>query len=253
MDRSDSCGRTALSSTGRDFIDGTPAARQPADLSIRASRATGSGHGRTAATAPRGARHVGLVLMFRRGARSRRVGTGLPSLAGRRILVFDEGDGTRRRDRWPSSVASRAADCGATRSFVRTGSRRRLHARCVAAADHFKRARQRRVRDRQPPRRRDPLLERRLRRVTTDLDDGRCRSTMLTPMRLSHALSGQATVRPLPLLLRARGTRTHRRRRPDRRTASARDWAPPRSFHRNIRECASPTSTWMTTRASRRC
>ena len=38
----------------------------------------------------------------------------------------------------------------------------------------------------------------------TDLDDAAL-VTLLAPMRLAHALSGQPTVRPLPMLLVARG------------------------------------------------
>src|SRR5262249_5799113 len=38
----------------------------------------------------------------------------------------------------------------------------------------------------------------------TDLDDA-ARTTLLTPMRLVHALGGESTVRPLPLMLVARG------------------------------------------------
>ena len=55
----------------------------------------------------------------------------------------------------------------------------------------------------------------------TDLD-GRRVVTLLSPMRLAHALSSQPTVRPLPVLLVARGSTTRAGRRPARPAAGSR-------------------------------
>ena len=141
----------------------------------------------------------------RSGERSRRSRRRPDALAGRRILVFDEETGlgaavldraSRRRraaDRRPAGrTPSRASAITSSRSIrpMPTASsswlRRRVRRRPIELAgviDCWSAA---------PP-------------GATDLDTAAV-VTLLGPLRLAHALSGQPTVRPLPMLLVARGT-----------------------------------------------
>ncbi len=126
------------------------------------------------------------------------------SLAGRRILVFDEGGGVG------AAVSARLLSAGAHAIVVRQGDRFDRAGDDQYTIDPsdpggFKRlAAQVCTRDNrlagivdcwtaEPP-------------GSTDLDVAGV-VTLLAPMRLAHALSGQATVRPLAMVLVARGTR----------------------------------------------
>jgi acyl transferase domain-containing protein/SAM-dependent methyltransferase len=134
-------------------------------------------------------------------------GSSPSALAGRRVLVFDEESGIG------AAVAATLRDAGAHPIVVVQGGTFE-----AAASDRF-------VLDPAQPDGYTRLAKEvcapghndtRLAGVIdcwsaappadTDLDTAG-RITMLAPMRLAHALSGQATVRPLPLLLVARGTR----------------------------------------------
>ena len=169
-------------------------------LDRRAARAAGR------APHARSARYLGLVLPAGVARGRRRSSATAEPLAGRRILVFDEETGLGaavverlRALRAASPIVVTQGDAfRACRRATRITSNpskpdgfRQLAAE-VCAGEH-------------PAGGRDRLLERRRRPATTDLDAAAV-VTLLGPMRLAHALSSQPTVRPLPMLLVARGT-----------------------------------------------
>ena len=168
--RSDSCGRAARSSTGR--VSTAPSAGGgSACRPIRSSaKATGSARrpGQPP-TAQREARDTS-NWFHRPGLARGRVARRRPtSLAGRRILVFDEGTGLGAAVVDAPSAAGARADRGAASGVrstrlatttTRSIPRSRTASSALAA---------RRVRDRQPPGRRHRLLERRA-AGDTDLD-----------------------------------------------------------------------------------